>query len=107
MRPMEKKDVPTLWRDFVSNISKRVASNDPEHLQNGLELLRDTNVCGQLLHIAQSGMGKLVRSLTKSEHEGVATAAKQTMAAWRRVLMDAKGAAAASSAEASTSGCVF
>jgi hypothetical protein len=103
---MNKKDDATLWRDFVSNISKRIASNDPEHLQNGIELLRDTKVCGQLSHIAESGMGKLVRSLTKSEHEGVATAAKQTIAAWRRVLMDAKKAAAASE-DASTKRCVF
>jgi len=103
----EKEDLPTLWRKFVSNISKAVNENDPEQLQERLEVLRDTNVCGQLYHIAQSGMGKLVRSLTKSEHEGVATAAKQTMAAWKQVHADAKEAAAASSSAASTSGCVF
>jgi hypothetical protein len=102
-----KEDLPTLWRKLASLVTKAVNENDPEQVQERLETVRGINVRGQLYHIAQSGMGKLVRGLTKSEHEGVAAAAKQMMAAWKQIHAEAKEAAAASSAEASASGCVF
>jgi len=103
-----KEDLPTLWRKLASLISKAANENDPEQVQERLETVRGINVRGQLHHIAQSGMGKLVRVLTKSAHEGVATVAKQVMAAWKQIHAEAKEAASASSsAEASTSGCVF
>ena len=102
-----KEDLPTLWRKLANLVSKAANENDPEQLQERLETVRGINVRGHLYHIAQSGMGKLVRGLTKSEHENVATIAKQIMAAWKQIHAEAKAAASASSSEASTSGCVF
>ena len=102
-----KEDLPTLWRKLANLVSKAVNENDPEQVQERLETVRGINVRGQLYHIAQSGMGKLVRGLTKSEHENVATIAKQVMAAWKQIHAEAKEAASASSAKASTSGCMF
>ena len=102
-----KKDLPTLWHELANVISKVANENDPEQLQELLETARGVNARGHLYHIAQSGMGKLVRSLTKSKHENVATVAKQMFAAWKQIHAEAKAAAASSSAEASTSGCVF
>lgn len=102
-----KEDLPTLWHKLANLVSKAANENDPEQLQELLETVRGVNARGHLYHIAQSGMGKLVRSLAKSKHENVATIAKQMFAAWKQIHAEAKEAASASSAKASTSGCVF